>query len=40
MRITFLSDTHSKHRLVNSFLPGGDILIHAGDFINLIFELC
>ena len=34
MRITFLSDTHTKHRLVNSFLPGGDILIHAGDFMS------
>lgn len=33
MRITFLSDTHTKHKLVNSFLPGGDILIHAGDFM-------
>ena len=34
MRITFLSDTHTKHRQVNSFLPGGDILIHAGDFMS------
>ena len=34
MKITFLSDTHTKHQLVESFLPGGDILIHAGDFMS------
>ena len=34
MRITLLSDTHSKHKLSNSFLPGGDLLIHAGDFMS------
>lgn len=34
MIITLLSDTHTKHRLVESFLPGGDILIHAGDFMS------
>ena len=34
MRITFLSDTHNKHTLVDSFLTGGDILIHAGDFMS------
>jgi len=34
MRITFLSDTHTKHKLVDSFLPGGDILIHSGDFMS------
>jgi predicted phosphohydrolase len=30
-RITFLSDTHTLHNKVNGFLPGGDILLHAGD---------
>jgi Icc-related predicted phosphoesterase len=30
-RITFISDTHTKHDKVNGFLTGGDILIHAGD---------
>ena len=30
-KITFISDTHTKHDKVNGFLPGGDILIHAGD---------
>ncbi len=34
MIITLISDTHTKHRLVESFLPGGDILIHAGDFMS------
>lgn len=28
-KITFISDTHNRHRRVN--LPGGDILIHSGD---------
>ena len=31
-RITFISDTHTKHDMLN--LPGGDILIHAGDLMN------
>lgn len=30
-RITFISDSHTKHEKLNNFLPGGDILIHAGD---------
>jgi hypothetical protein len=33
-RITFISDTHTKHRYCEKDLPGGDILIHAGDFMN------
>ena len=32
MRITFISDTHTKHRQLE--LPGGDLLIHAGDIMN------
>lgn len=31
-RITFISDTHTKHNQLS--LPGGDILIHAGDLMN------
>jgi Icc-related predicted phosphoesterase len=31
MKITFISDTHNKHKQVTSSLPGGDLLIHAGD---------
>jgi len=30
MKIVCISDTHEKHREVD--LPGGDVLIHAGDF--------
>jgi Icc-related predicted phosphoesterase len=30
-RITFISDTHTKHDKVNGFLTGGDILVHSGD---------
>jgi len=32
MKVTFISDTHTKQRYVN--LPGGDLLIHAGDIMN------
>ena len=31
MRITFISDTHSKHKQVTNSLPGGDLIVHAGD---------
>jgi predicted phosphodiesterase len=31
-RITFISDTHTKHLGLN--LPGGDILIHSGDIMS------
>ena len=31
-RITFISDTHTKHKQLD--LPGGDLLIHAGDIMN------
>lgn len=33
-RITLISDTHTKHRELNGDLPGGDLLIHAGDLMN------
>jgi len=32
LKITCISDTHTKHRELD--LPGGDILIHAGDFMG------
>jgi Icc-related predicted phosphoesterase len=35
MRITFISDTHTKHNQVTSSLPGGDVLIHAGDISSM-----
>lgn len=34
MVITFLSDTHTKHAQITQDLPGGDLLIHAGDLMN------
>ena len=36
-RITFISDTHTKHRMLD--LPGGDILIHSGDLMNSGYNL-
>jgi len=32
MKLTFISDTHTKHDSLN--LSGGDVLIHSGDFMN------
>ena len=37
MRITLISDTHTKHEELlwdKMDLPGGDLLIHAGDIMN------
>lgn len=34
MKITFISDTHTKHKEITQDLPGGDLIIHAGDFMN------
>lgn len=34
MEITFISDTHSRHTDITKDLPGGDILLHSGDFMN------
>ena len=35
IRISVISDTHTRHRLIPmEDLPGGDILIHAGDIMN------
>ena len=34
MKITFISDTHTMHSQVTKDLPGGDLLIHAGDCMN------
>ena len=33
--ITTISDTHNKHNQITGFLPGGDILIHAGDLSSV-----
>lgn len=34
-RITVISDTHTKHKQVRADLPGGNVLIHAGDISSL-----
>lgn len=36
MRITLISDTHTMHGLIKPAidLPGGDLLLHAGDIMN------
>lgn len=34
MKITFISDTHTKHRFCEHALTGGDVLIHSGDIMN------
>ena len=34
-RITFISDTHNKHKQITSDLLGGDILIHSGDISSM-----
>ena len=35
LRITFISDTHNKHKQLTSLLPGGDLIVHAGDLSSL-----
>jgi Icc-related predicted phosphoesterase len=34
MILTIISDTHTKHKHITGDLKGGDLLIHAGDFMN------
>lgn len=36
-KITFISDTHNKHNHLKN-LPGGDILIHAGDISSMGYK--
>jgi Icc-related predicted phosphoesterase len=38
MKITFISDTHTKHKHITKDLPGGDLLIHAGDMSSMGYE--
>lgn len=37
-KITIISDTHGKHKQITSDLPGGDILIHAGDISSIGYK--
>ena len=34
MRITLISDTHNYHKKITQDLPGGDLIIHAGDLTS------
>ena len=38
IKVVLISDTHGKHRELDSILPDGDILIHAGDFSMEFFD--
>lgn len=38
MRITFISDTHTKHNQVTANLPGGDLIIHSGDMSSMGYK--
>jgi Icc-related predicted phosphoesterase len=38
MIITLISDTHNKHKQITEDLPGGDILIHAGDISSMGYK--
>ena len=38
MKLTFISDTHNKHKLLTGDLPGGDILIHSGDISSMGYK--
>jgi Icc-related predicted phosphoesterase len=38
MKITFISDTHNKHKQITEDLPGGDLLIHAGDISSMGYK--
>lgn len=38
MKLTLISDTHNKHNKLNQDLPGGDLLLHAGDISSMGYE--
>jgi len=35
MIITFISDSHNRHKQLDAHLPGGQIIIHAGDSTSM-----
>lgn len=35
MRVTAISDTHTKHKKLTTALPGGDLICHSGDFTSV-----
>ena len=38
MKLTIISDTHGKHKHITGDLPGGDLLLHAGDLSSMGHE--
>lgn len=38
MKISLISDTHNKHKQCHFDLPGGDLLLHAGDISSMGYE--
>ena len=38
MKLTIISDTHNKHKYITDDLPGGDLLLHAGDLSSMGYE--
>jgi predicted phosphodiesterase len=38
MKITLISDTHSKHGQITNDLPGGDLIIHAGALSSMGYQ--
>ena len=38
MKLTIISDTHNKHKHITGDLPGGDVLICAGDISSMGYE--
>jgi predicted phosphodiesterase len=39
LKVSLISDTHTKHSLCENDLPGGDLLIHAGDFMSTGYSI-
>ena len=39
MKVTLISDTHTHHHACEDDLPGGDLLIHAGDFMDCGYKV-
>ena len=37
-RITFISDSHTKHKQIEKDLPGGNIIIHSGDISSMGYK--
>ena len=38
IKLTIISDTHNKHKLLTGDLPGGSLLLHSGDISSMGYE--